>query len=130
MMPARQTVTELLRYLAVSVIALAVDMAALLLAAQVVHFLWAATIGFFLGAVTSYWLAIRWTFQHRRLAAFPRSEFVAYAAIGVAGLGINNIVIFIGVEYFLLALWIAKAGAAAITFVFNFGARKWGLFRP
>ena len=130
MTPVRRTETELMRYLAVSVLALAVDIAVLLLAAQVVHYLWAATIGFFLGAVTSYWLAIRWAFQHRRLAATPKTEFAAYAAIGVAGLGINNLVIFVGVEYFVLALWLAKAGAAAITFVFNFGARKWGLFRP
>ncbi len=130
MTPVLRKEAELMRYLAVSLVALAVDMAPLLLAARVMHYLWAATIGFVLGAVVSYWLAIHWAFRHRRLAAFPKTEFAAYAAIGVVGLGVNNLVIFVGVEYFVLALWLAKAGAAAVTFVFNFGARKWGLFRP
>ena len=130
MMPVRRKAVEAVRYLAVSVVALLVDMGCLLLAAQFVHYLWAATIGFVLGAVVSYWLAIRWAFQHRRLAAFPKTEFAAYAAIGVAGLILNNLVIYFGVEYIAAALWTTKLGAAAITFVFNFGLRKWGLFRP
>lgn len=127
---ARRTAGELMRYFAVSVIALGVDMGCLLLASQFVHYLWAATLGFVLGALASYLLAIRWAFRHRRFAGFPRTEFAAYAAVGVAGLGINNLAIFVGVEYFSAALWAAKAGAAAITFVFNFTLRKWGLFRP
>lgn len=127
---ARRTAGELIRYFAVSVIALGVDMGCLLLASQFVHYLWAATLGFVLGAVASYLLAIRWAFRHRRLAAFPRAEFAAYAAVGVAGLGINNLAIFVGVEYFAAGLLAAKICAAAITFVFNFGLRKWGLFRP
>lgn len=126
----RATATELLRYLAVSAVALAVDTAVLLLAANFVHYLWAATLGFLLGAVTSYLLSVRWVFQHRRLAAFPKTEFAAFAAVGVAGLGLNNMAIYVAVEYAGLPLLAAKAVAAMLTFSFNFGLRKWGLFRP
>jgi putative flippase GtrA len=122
--------TELIRYFGVSLAALAVDMGCLLLLAQFVHYLWAATLGFLLGALTSYVLAIRWVFRHRRLAASPRVEFAAYAAIGAVGLGLNNLVIFLAVDGAGLGLWLAKIAAAAITFAFNFGTRKWGLFRP
>ena len=116
------TPAELLRYLAVSVVALAVDTASLLLAANVVHYLWAATFGFLLGAATSY--------RHRRLAAFPKTEFAAFAAVGVAGLGLNNLAIYAAVDHAGLGLLAAKAVAAMLTFSFNFGLRKWGLFRP
>lgn len=126
----RATAAELLRYLAVSAVALAVDTAVLLLAANFVHYLWAATLGFLLGAVTSYLLSVRWVFQHRRLAAFPKTEFAAFAAVGVAGLGLNNLAIYIAVEHAGLSLLAAKAVAAVLTFSFNFGLRKWGLFRP
>jgi len=126
----RATARELVRYFVVSVIALAVDMGSLLLLAGFMHYLWAATFGFLLGALVSYGLAIRWAFRHRRLAASPRIEFLAYALIGVIGLGINNLVIYVAVESVALALWLAKIAAAAITFAFNFAARKWGLFRP
>jgi len=126
----RATAAELLRYLAVSGAALAVDTACLLVVAQFVHYLWAATLGFVLGAVTSYLLSVRWAFRHRRLAAFPRTEFAAFVAIGVVGLGLNNLVIYALVEHAGVSLLAAKAVAAVITFSFNFGLRKWGLFRP
>lgn len=126
----RATAAELLRYGVVSGVALAVDMAGLLLAANFVHYLWAATFGFVLGAATSYLLSVRWAFRHRRLAAFPRTEFAAYAAVGVAGLGLNNLVIYFAVESLGFGLLAAKALAAGVTFSFNFGLRKWGLFRP
>ncbi|TRZ92331.1 MAG: GtrA family protein [Rhodocyclaceae bacterium] len=126
----RATATELLRYLAVSAAALAVDTACLLVVAQFVHYLWAATLGFMLGAVTSYLLSVRWAFRHRRLAEFPRTEFAAFAAIGVIGLGLNNLVIYALVEHVGVSLLAAKAVAAGVTFSFNFGLRKWSLFRP
>lgn len=126
----RATAAELLRYLVVSGVALAVDTTCLLVAANFVHYLWAATFGFLLGAVTSYLLSVRWAFRHRRLAAFPKTEFAAFAAVGVAGLGLNNLVIYAAVERTGLSLLAAKAVAAGITFLFNFGLRKWGLFRP
>ena len=124
------TLSELLRYLAVSGVALAVDTAGLLLAANFVHYLWAATFGFLLGATTSYLLSVRWVFRHRRLAAFPRTEFVAFAGVGVVGLGVNNLAIYAAVEHAGLGLLAAKAVAALLTFSFNFVLRKWGLFRP
>ncbi len=126
----RANAAELLRYFAVSGVALAVDTGTLLLAANFVHYLWAATLGFLLGAVTSYLLSVRWVFRHRRLAAFPRTEFAAFAAVGVAGLGLNNLAIYVAVEHAGLGLLAAKAVAAMLTFSFNFGLRKWGLFRP
>jgi putative flippase GtrA len=126
----RANAAELLRYLAVSVVALVVDTTTLLLTANFVHYLLAATFGFVLGAMTSYLLSVRWVFQHRRLAAFPKTEFAAFAAVGVAGLGLNNLAIYTAVEYAGLGLLAAKAVAAMLTFSFNFGLRKWGLFRP
>lgn len=126
----RANAAELLRYFAVSGAALAIDTGALFLAANFVHYLWAATLGFLLGAVTSYLLSVRWVFRHRRLAAFPKTEFAAFAAIGLAGLVLNNLVIYSAVEHAELSLLAAKAVAAVLTFSFNFGMRKWGLFRP
>lgn len=126
----RGTTAELLRYATASAVALAVDMTILLFAANFVHYLWAATLGFFLGAVTSYLLSVRWVFRHRRLAAFPKTEFAAYALVGVVGLAINNLAIYAAVEEAGFSLLAAKAMAAVLTFSFNFGVRKWGLFRP
>lgn len=124
----RLPVLEFGRYFVVSLIALAVDVVVLLATARVVHYLWAASLGFILGALTSYGLAIRWAFPHRRLAGYPRTEFLAYSLVGVVGLGINNLVIFSAVESFALSLLASKAIAASATFAFNYFVRKFALF--
>jgi putative flippase GtrA len=121
---------ELLRYAAASVIALAVDTTGMLIAANLVHYLWAATLGFLLGAATSYFLSVGWVFRHRRLESFPKTEFAAFVAIGAVGLGLNNLAIFLAVEQAELSLLAGKMVAAMLTFSFNFGLRKCGLFRP
>lgn len=119
---------ELVRYLATSAIALLVDFAILMGMAQVFHYLAAATAGFVAGVLVSYFLATRWAFRRRRLAHRARAEFASYVLIGICGLGINNLTIFVGVEALSLALPWAKAFAVGLTFSFNFCARKFLLF--
>lgn len=117
------------RYFMISVVALAVDVGALMLVAQVLHYLWAATVGFIAGSLVSYGLAVRWVFPVRRLSAYPRAEFLAYALVGVIGLGVNNAIIALAVEGMDLPLLAGKMAAAAATFMSNYGVRKWMLFR-
>lgn len=119
---------ELVRYLATSAIALLADVAILMGMAQVFHYLAAATAGFVAGVLVSYFLATRWAFRRRRLAHRARAEFASYVLIGICGLGINNLTIFVGVEALSLALPWAKAFAVGLTFSFNFCARKFLLF--
>ncbi len=121
---------EFIRYLAISVVALGVDVALLMLVAQVINYLWAATLGFVVGAAISYFLATRWAFGHRRLQHKPLLEFGGYAMVGIIGLGINNLTIYLAVEMLGVPLLAAKAMAAAASFAFNFGARKLILFSP
>lgn len=121
-------VHEFVGYFSASLIALAVDMMTLLAAANFMHYLWAATLGFVAGAVTSYLLSIRWAFRHRRFGLWPMKEFGIYAIVGLAGLGINNLVIFLAVDVATLSLPAAKAVAGGATFIFNYGVRKLMLF--
>jgi putative flippase GtrA len=125
----RPPAAELGRYFAVSVVALAADVGVLMLAARFVHYLWAATLGFAIGAVVSYLLATRWAFAQRRLARRPRTEFAAYVFIGVVGVGLNNLVIYLMVDFLGAHLLLGKGAAACATFAFNFAARKLALFR-
>lgn len=120
--------SEFVRYLVVSLVALALDTAVLLGAATVVHYLVAASLGFATGAFASYLMATRWVFRRRRLAQRRRTEFGLYALVGVLGLGLNDLVIFLAVDLGGLSLLGAKVLAAGITFLFNFALRKRVLF--
>lgn len=117
------------RYLAASAAALAVDFTVYVALIRLagVSYLVAAPIGFALGLAGIYALSVRWVFAHRRLAD-ARVEFAIFASIGIAGMALNQGVIFAGVEYAGLSPEVAKMVSAAVVFCFNFGLRKLLLF--
>ena len=117
------------RYFLASGVALAVDAGtyvALIRLADV-HYLMSAPVGFALGVITIYLLSTRWVFEVRRLTD-ARWEFVVFVCIGVLGLLLNELVIYIGVERFALSYELAKLASAAVVFGFNFSVRKLLLF--
>jgi putative flippase GtrA len=117
------------RYLLASGVAFAVDFGAYsgLIRLGGVDYLVAAPIGFTLGLVVVYALSVRWVFRHRSVAD-ARLEFTIFAAIGLAGLGLNQLVIYAGVERAALPYEAAKLVSAAIGVCFNFFCRKVLLF--
>jgi len=122
-------IREGLRYVAAAAVALAVDFGTYvaLIRLASVHYLVAAPIGFTLGLVTIYVLSVRWVFTVRRFAD-ARAEFAIFALIGVAGLGLNQAVIYAGVELLSFSPELAKILSAGTVFCFNFGLRKLLLF--
>jgi putative flippase GtrA len=120
---------ESLRYLAASALALALDFGCYsgLIRLAGVEVLAAAPIGFLLGLLAIYFLSVRWVFRARRLSD-ARAEFGVFAAIGCAGLALNQAVIYAGVQLFALVPELAKLVSAGIVFGFNFLSRKFLLF--
>jgi len=125
----RGALGEGVRYVGASALALGIDLAAYsgLIRIAGVHYLLAAPVGFALGLALIYLLSVRWVFAERRLAN-SRVEFAVFALIGLAGMGINESVIYAGVDLFALGYEQAKLSSAAVVFCFNFAARKLLLF--
>jgi len=120
---------EGMRYFGAAAVALAVDFGvyAGLIRFAGVHYLVAAPIGFALGLAIVYGLSIRWVFRQRRVAD-PRLEFALFAVIGLAGMALNQGIIYAVVQMMPGAYEIAKAVSAGTVFWFNFAARKLLLF--
>lgn len=121
---------EFVRYFSVSLLALVVDTALLLYLARVEHWndVVAATIGFLVGSVVHYLLAVRLVFSHRRLAHHVPVEGVLYVAIGLVGLIVNDAVIYAGVNWLQAPLLVAKLAAAGGSFIVGYVGRKVFLF--
>lgn len=121
---------DFVRYFAASVFALAADLATLSLCLRVfgVHLAGAATAGFVVGALVAYVLSVRWVFRQRTYAAHPVLELATFIGIGVAGLGVTQLVLWVGVTGLGLLPEIVKLAAACLTFLFNFVVRKALLF--
>lgn len=127
----KQTAHELLRYLAASAIALAVDVLSFSALLRLVGLPWmlAATLAFITGVLVAYHLSIRFVFRERLLAHAPRHEFAAFATIGIVGLGVTQVVLWLGIEHYHAHPEMTKLVAAGITFLCNFAMRKLMLFR-
>ena len=120
---------EATRYTAVSACAFIIDITVLFI---LVHYLswWyvaAATTSFLVGLLVAYLLSVALVFKYRRLQD-PRVEFASFAAIGAVGVAINATAMTLGVKVFGAHYLIAKCGAAGLTFVWNFAARRQYLF--
>jgi putative flippase GtrA len=123
------TIVQFIRYGFVAVVALIFDFGtyALLVRAADMYPVLAATIGFTLGLFVNYLLSISWVFKDRTRS--KRVEFTTFFVIGLIGLGLTDIIIWVlAVEMHGDEL-IAKLVAAAIVFFWNFGARKILLFK-
>jgi putative flippase GtrA len=120
---------ESIRYFGASALALGVDLATLsgLIYVAGMHYLVAAPLGFAAGLALVYVLSVRWVFDERRLAD-RRIEFAVFALIGLAGMGINELILYAGVDRFGLNPVQAKVPSAAMVFCFNFASRKLLLF--
>lgn len=87
-----------------------------------------AAISFLLGLVVNYALSRTWVFCNRTMSN-TTLEFTVFAAIGLAGLGLNELGMWLlaskaGIQYLL-----AKLITAGFVYVWNFGTRKYALFR-
>ena len=126
---ARQTLVELARYLVASALALGVDTGLYALGLRL-HFGYplAAILGFLGGLAVAYLLSVRWAFRTRRLGN-ARIEFVVFAAIGVLGLLLTESLLWLQIDVLAFGPLPAKLAASCGVFLFNFGARKFILFK-
>lgn len=122
-------VRQFAQYVVVGGLAFCIDFATLFLLAKYsgFHYLVAATAGFLLGLLANYLLCIAWIFDQRTLDNRSH-EFVIFAAIGIVGLALNNLIIFGMTEWVGIHYLHSKLVAAALILMFNFGLRKSLLF--
>lgn len=124
------TFIQFARYTIVGSVALVVDFSILYILTRFagVYYLTSAAISFMVGLAVNYALSRSWVFSRRTLSNVTL-EFAVFAAIGVVGLGLNELGMWLlaskaGVHYLL-----AKSMTACFVYVWNFGARKYSLFR-
>ncbi len=131
--PRQSLVGQVLRYLVTGGLAFVVDFGlfALCLYALEWHYLLANLAGLVAGLVLNYALSIVWVFTacRRTLEKQKIVEFTLFALVGVAGVGINQLLMYLMVGFFDWNEMVSKMVAAVLVLAWNFGARKLMLFR-
>lgn len=120
--------SDLVGYGLCSAAALALDWSLLiLLVKNGMNYLVAAATSFMAGMVLAYVGSAYFVFRGRR-AYRMSAEVLGFFAIGLAGLALNQVLIFLFVHFCGLNVGIAKAPTAACVFLFNFFLRRSLLF--
>ena len=124
------TLIQLFRYGFVGGAAFLVDYGVLVLLTEVfgMHYLLSATISFILGLITNYLLSVVWVFDNRTLGN-RWAEFTVFAIIGVIGLGLNALIMYVCTDKMGIHYMISKIISTVIVFFWNFFARKIVLFK-
>lgn len=128
--PTQSTFLQLFRYGFVGGVAFVVDYGTLYSCTEFLslHHLVSAAIAFLLGLIVNYLLSTSWVFASRgKVNRFV--EFVVFAIIGIVGLALNELIIYIGTDLCSLHYMLSKLISTAIVFFWNFFARKLALFR-
>jgi len=120
---------QLMRYILIGGCAFLVDIALLYVITEYlgVNYLVSAAISFCAGMAITYVFSIRWIFKKRRFAN-THAEWVIFAWIGIVGLGLNEIIIWLITSQLLAHYLVSKIVASVLVLFWNFFARKYALF--
>ncbi len=120
---------QFFRYFVVGGVAFVVDFTLLFLLTDFghLHYLLSASIAFMAGVAVNYALSVGWVFDHRSVDNRTH-EFVIFAVIGILGLSLNAVLMWLFTELVGFHYLGSKIAAAALIFLFNFGTRKVLLF--
>ncbi len=89
--------------------------------------LWTA-IAFVSGLLVTYTLSTHWVFDTRRINS-KTAEFLIFFAIGLVGLGLTELLMWLFAHKLDMFYLLAKLIASMLVFIWNFSAKKLILFR-
>ena len=126
---ASGSLVQAFRYGVASVISLACDFGGLWLLTEKahIHYLVSAVISYGTGMIVNYALSVLWVFPSRKLKS-RALEFGAFVAIGIAGMGINELLLWLLTDVLRLYYLVSRGVSAVVGFAWKFVARKVALF--
>ena len=120
---------QLFRYIIVGGFAFIIDYLLLHILTESfnLYYILSATISFIVGLIINYLLSIIWIFKTSKYNS--RSlEFTIFSIIGLIGLGLNALLLYIATDILQIYYMISKIFVACIIMLWNFFCRKLILF--
>ena len=116
---------QFIRYGFVAVVAFVIDFGLLYVFTQYLHifYLLSATLSFFISLFFNYLLSVAWVFPSDPKKR--RTQIIAFIIIGLVGLVLNLIIIWMLSEFFAVYYLVSKIVAIIIVFFWSFLARRY-----
>lgn len=129
--PTENELLQFFRYCFVGGVATIVDWALLYFLTDVVgiHHLVSSVISFVGGLVTNFVISKLLVFNNSKAKVKPSVEFLGYAVIGIIGLGITELIMYVLTDCLHLHYMLSKAIATVVVLAWNYIARKKLLYK-
>lgn len=125
--PTTDTLVQFFRYVFVGGVAFLADAGTLWICEKAVHYLIAAALAFLVGLAVNFVLSKILVFtENKHNSIF---EFIVYGVIGIIGLGLTELLMYLFTDRLGLYFMVSKIIAAVIVLVWNFAARKIILYK-
>ena len=123
------TLVQLFRYTFVGGFAFIVDFGTLFILTEYcnIQYLVSGAVGFILGLTINYFLSVKWVFS-TRVVESRIMEFWYFSLIGIAGLGLNELLLWVLTDILTVYYLLSKIITTIILYLWNFFLRKFILF--
>lgn len=122
----KKLLTQILKFGIVGGIAFVIDYGLLVLFTEGFHIYYfvSSLLSFSVSVIFNYIASIVWVFEVDNSKKKGTSTLIIFIALSVVGLGINQVVMWLGVEQFDISYLIIKFVATFIVMIYNFATRK------
>lgn len=123
------TLVQFIQNAAASGCAFVVDFGLLLILTELfaINYLVSGAISFFCGHMVHYAFCVLWIFPKRRFSNIA-IELAAFLGVGIAGIGMNSLTLWVFTEPLAFDYKVSKLFAVVIVYFFNFFSKKFIVF--
>ena len=117
-------ILQIIKFAITGVIAAIVDVGVLVILKELFHVdvLIASAVSFCVSVVVNYILSMSFVFKSKKQSKVK--EFIIFVCLSIGGLGLNQLILWIGVNYTEIYYLIVKVLAMIIVPIYNFITRK------
>ena len=101
----------------------AIDYGLMVLLTEVcdIRYIYSLALSFIIATIINYFLSVRFVFNHQ---GHGNQDLGVFVVLGAIGLGLNQIIMFLLVDQFIMHYMIAKLIAGIVVSFYNFASRK------
>ena len=117
---------QIIKFGVVGGLAFIIDYGLLIFCTEVlgINYLISSAIAFSIAVIFNYILSTLWVFDTSGNQNDKRMQFVAFVILSIIGLGLTELLMWLGTDVMGIYYLITKIGATAIVMVYNFVTRK------
>lgn len=121
----KKLIEQILRFGIGGILAFIIDYGLMVFCTEIlgIYYLWSSLISFTVSVIFNYIMSVKWVFSVEN-GKTQSQNLVFFVTFSILGLGINQLLMWFGVEKLLISYMIVKLFTTAVVMVFNYITRK------